>query len=118
MIGLDVLPREIPPLGSVYSWAHHPSPGSQRNKVARSTAEAEYRADAMTTCEVVWESHLLKELGLKKLGPAILKCDNKAALSIAINPVNPVHHENTKHVEIDCHFFQRQGQCRGVATAI
>ena len=71
--------------------------------VARSTAEAEYRAMALTTCEVVWIAQLLKELGIKNLTPISLKCDNQAALSIA---VNPVHHERTKHVEVDCHFVR------------
>jgi hypothetical protein len=68
---------------------------------------------AMTTCEVVWLSHLLKELGLHKIGPAILKCDNKAALSIA---VNPVHHEKTKHVEIDCHFVRDKVNAGAIST--
>ena len=71
--------------------------------VARSTAEAEYRAMALTTCEVVWLSQLLKDLGIKSVSPVTLKCDNQAALSIA---VNLVHHERTKHVEIDCHFVR------------
>ena len=71
--------------------------------VARSSAEAEYRAMALTTCEVVWLSQLLKELGIKSTAPVTLKCDNQAALAIA---VNPVHHERTKHVEVDCHFIR------------
>lgn len=83
------------------------SPISWKSKkqsvVARSTAEAEYRAMALTTCEVTWVKQLLKELGLKELGSTILKCDNKAAISIA---VNPVMHERTKHIEIDCHFIR------------
>lgn len=53
----------------------------------------------------MWLSQLLKELGLKNLTPISVKCDNQAALSIA---VNPVHHERTKHVEIDCHFIRDQ----------
>jgi len=32
-------------------------------------------------------------------------CDNKAAISIA---KNPVHHDRTKHVEIDRHFIQEK----------
>lgn len=75
--------------------------------VARSSAEAEYRAMALTTCEVTWLTSLLKDLGLKSLGPALLKCDNKAALAIA---ANPVLHEKTKHVEIDHHFVRDKVQ--------
>lgn len=73
--------------------------------VARSSAEAEYRSMALTACEVTWLSSLLHDLGLKNLPPAVLKCDNQAALSIA---ANPVMHERTKHIDIDCHYIRDQ----------
>lgn len=60
---------------------------------------------ALTTCEVKWLSSLLTDLGLNNLPPTILKCDNKAALAIA---ANPVMHEKTKHVDIDCHYVREQ----------
>lgn len=83
------------------------SPISWKSKkqsvVARSTAEAEYRSMAMTCCEITWLTTLLSDMGLPNLPPTILNCDNKAALSIA---ANPVLHERTKHIEVDCHYIR------------
>lgn len=73
--------------------------------VARSTAEAEYRAMALTVCDVSWLHVLLKDMGIQNLPPTVLHCDNLAALSIA---ANPVLHERTKHVEVDCHFIREK----------
>ena len=75
----------------------------KQSVVARSTAEAEYRAMALTCCEVTWMSALLKDMGLNDLPPTLIKSDNQAALSIA---ANPVLHERTKHIELDCHFIR------------
>ena len=58
---------------------------------------------AMAICEVMCVKALLKELGLKHLGSTPILCDNQAALAIA---ADPVHHDKTKHVEIDCHFIR------------
>lgn len=83
------------------------SPISWKSKrqyvVARSTAEAEYRSLAFTVCEVLWIKQLLKDLGIKHVSSTLVKCDNQAALAIV---ANPVQHEKTKHVEIDCHFIR------------
>lgn len=52
----------------------------------------------------MWMKLLFKELGIKvKDNILVFCCDNQAALSIA---ANPVQHERTKHVEIDCHFIR------------
>ncbi|CAL1400060.1 unnamed protein product [Linum trigynum] len=92
------------------------SPVSWRTKkqsvVARFSAEAEYRAMASTVCEILWLRWLLQDLGVPPQGPTPLYCDNQAALHIA---ANPVFHERTKHVEMDCHFVRERVQSLDIA---
>ncbi|GJX46110.1 retrovirus-related pol polyprotein from transposon TNT 1-94 [Tanacetum coccineum] len=75
--------------------------------VSRSLAEAEYRAMALTCCEVTWLVSLLKDLGLKDLGLVDLKCDNKSTIYIV---ANPLFHARTKHIEIDYHYVRDQNK--------
>ncbi|XP_015166313.1 uncharacterized mitochondrial protein AtMg00810-like [Solanum tuberosum] len=74
----------------------------KQNTVSRSSAEAEYRSMAAVTAEIIWLTGLLRDLGVVLSSPVGLFCDNKAALQIANNPI---FHERTKHIEIDCYFF-------------
>lgn len=66
----------------------------ETNCVSRSSAEAEYRATAHTTCEIIWLQALLEELGFGVQLP--MYCDNHAAIHIASNPV---FHERSQHIE-------------------
>ncbi|XP_044485332.1 uncharacterized mitochondrial protein AtMg00810-like [Mangifera indica] len=83
---------------SLISWKTKKQP-----TVSLSSAEAEYRAMAKTTCEIIWIRGLLKDLGVIISEPVELYCDNKAAKDIS---TNPAFHERTKHIEIDCHFVR------------
>lgn len=75
----------------------------KQSTVSRSSAEAEYRAMATTASELLWLRILLRDLTVSLPSSARLYCDNRAALHIA---ANPVHHERTKHIEVDCHFIR------------
>ncbi|CAL1383350.1 unnamed protein product [Linum trigynum] len=48
----------------------------KQGTVSRSSSEAEYRALAQLTCEVVWVKRLLQELGIEHPQPVNLFCDN------------------------------------------
>ena len=77
----------------------------KQNTIARSSAETEYRAMALATCKLIWVKQLIQELKFTYVQPMKLYCDNQAALHIASNPV---FHERTKHIEIDCHFIREK----------
>lgn len=85
---------------SLISWK-----SKKQATLSRSSAEAEYRSMASTTCEVIWLSNMLHSFGLKELLPINKFCDNSAAIQIA---ANPVFHEKTKHFELDVHLVREK----------
>ncbi|KAJ9565671.1 hypothetical protein OSB04_001637 [Centaurea solstitialis] len=76
----------------------------KQSLTARSSTEAEYRALADTSQELIWLRWLLSDMGASQLSPTLLWCDNTSAIQIAHNDV---FHERTKHIEIDCHFVRQ-----------
>ncbi|GJU59836.1 putative RNA-directed DNA polymerase [Tanacetum coccineum] len=73
---------------------------------ARSSAETEYRSVASATCEVIWLSNVLGDMGVKNLLPFVMYYDNSSALQIA---ANSVFHEKSKHFEIDVYLVRELG---------
>lgn len=69
--------------------------------VSRSSTEAEYKALANATAEMLWVQKLLVELKIQHPPKAQLWCDNLAATYLS---ANPVFHATTKYIEIDFHF--------------
>ena len=60
---------------------------------------------ALGICEALWIRRILQELRASEVLLMKLYCDNKAAISIAHNPVL---HDRTKHVEVDKHFIKEK----------
>lgn len=102
-----VLPRYCTFLGSnCISW-------SEKKQVARSTAEAEYRALASTSAELTWLSFILRDIDVPQPRPSLLFGDNLAALYMTINPV---FHARSKHIEIDYHFVREKVSLGSIVT--
>jgi len=76
--------------------------GNQRT-VARSSIEAEYKALADGTAEVLWLRYLLTDLCFSPSSATTIWCDNLGATYLS---VNPVFHACTKHVEVDYYFVR------------
>ena len=75
----------------------------KQDRVSKSSTEAEYRAMSQACSEVVWLHGLLSELGFPQTTPTSLYGDNTSAIHLA---ANPIFHERTKHIEVDCHFIR------------
>lgn len=74
---------------------------------ARSSTEAEYRAVAATTAELLWIMNLLLELGHDNATPPVVYCDNAGATYVC---ANPVFHSRMKHLALDYHFVRENVQ--------
>ncbi|PON70048.1 hypothetical protein TorRG33x02_258020, partial [Trema orientale] len=88
--------------GNLVTWR-----SKKQNLVARSSAEAEFKAMALGVCELLW-------LKITWEGPMKLYCDNNSAINIAHSLVQ---HDHTKHVEVDIHFIKEKLESGLICTS-
>lgn len=91
---------------NLISWS-----SKKQTTIARSSMEAEYKALAHATCELLWLHALLSKFGIFLPKPPLLDCDNLDATYLS---VNPVMHSRMKHVDIDYHFLQDEIQAKSL----
>ncbi|KAJ9566479.1 hypothetical protein OSB04_002445 [Centaurea solstitialis] len=84
--------------GNLVSWSAKKQPTA-----SRSSCESEYRAMANTAAEIVWVTHLLRELHVLPPDRPTILCDNRSALFLSQNPVS---HKRAKHIDLDYHFVR------------
>lgn len=84
--------------GNLISWSSR-----KQKAVVRSSTEAEYRALAFATTELIWVQQLLSELRAPLTAPTIVLCDNLSAQFLSRNPVI---HQRSKHSRLDYHFVR------------
>lgn len=74
--------------------------GKNQDRVSKSSTKNEYRAMSTVCSEIVWIRGLLDEIRFPQSNFTPLDTDNASAIRIA---TNPVYHERTKHIEVNCH---------------
>ena len=83
---------------NLVSWSAKKQP-----TVSRSSCESEYHALALTVAEVLWLTHLLRDLRVTLTHWPLLLCDNKSAIFLSSNLVS---HKRAKHIDLDYHFLR------------
>ncbi|XP_021758525.1 uncharacterized protein LOC110723478 [Chenopodium quinoa] len=76
---------------------------TKKQDIVAKSSEAEFCSMSKTTDELKWLKALLLSLGVAHPRAMSLFCDSQSALYIARNPV---FHERTKHIEVDCYYVR------------
>jgi len=92
LIGWFVLLRSSP-----ISWKT-----KKQQIISRSSTKTEYRSMTVVTGELKWLKGLLHSLGIFHSQHMRFHCNSQTVLHIV---KNPIFHERTKHIEVDCHFI-------------
>ncbi|GAA0176464.1 hypothetical protein LIER_42081 [Lithospermum erythrorhizon] len=74
----------------------------KQHSFSHSSVEDEYRSMTAVTSELKWLKALLLDFWVPHSHLMTLFCDSQSALHIS---QNPVFHECTKHIEVDCHYM-------------
>jgi hypothetical protein len=83
--------------GAPISWQSKKQP-----TVVLSSMEAEYMAESLATCQIIWLRTLTSKLGIPYSGPTKLNVDNQGMINYSNNFIN---HSCTKHINIQHHFI-------------
>ncbi|RVW43250.1 DNA repair helicase XPB2 [Vitis vinifera] len=91
------------------SWRSSIIWSKKQDRVSKSSTESEYRAMSLACSEIIWLRGLLAELDFSEIDPTPLHADNTSVIQIT---TNPVYHERTKHIEVDCHSIREAFEAR------
>jgi Zn-finger nucleic acid-binding protein len=80
---------------------------TKQRVVALSSSKAEYIAVSAASCRGVWLARLLGEMLEKIVARAVIRIDNKSAITLV---KNPVHHDRRKHIDVSFHFLRECAQ--------
>jgi hypothetical protein len=92
--------------GTPISWS-----SKRQATIALSSTEAEYMAATQAAKEAIWLRRLLAELGQGPSEPTTVYEDNQSAIALA---QNPVHHQRTKHIDIQYHFVRERVEAKDI----
>ena len=75
----------------------------KQRSMALSSANAEYMAASLATCEAIWMRKILVGLLGSHLDPTVIYCDNQSCIKLS---VNLVFHDRSKHINIRYHHIR------------
>lgn len=94
--------------GNLVGWK-----SKKQEVISISSAESEYKAMAQATTELMWVTLLMLDLNVPNKCLMVMKSNNRATVFITNNLV---FHEQTKHVEVDCHYIRDMIQRGHITT--
>ena len=75
----------------------------KQKSVALSSAKAEYMAASIASCEAIWLRKFRLNLLKEKMEVTIILSDNHSCIKLF---ENPMFHDQSKHIDIRCHFIK------------